>query len=1028
MYSSRFVFIFLIFIEILFFNKNINAQSNQHLMITNFTSKNGLPQNSVNDMIFDSGYLWICTEAGIARYDGIGFTTYNISNTPFILNDHFKFIIPTTKNEKIVFSSNGNILQIKANHLFQIQNKDQRKINPININGGVLSLDMITHFISPNFIKLQQYYSYIPSFLPINQHRFLIKGKRSIFLFNEENKLIPISTNGKKVSYLFSFNDVNYITDEDNLLYKIDVEHGLLVRKYFVGDVTKILNSKSDGQYEVYWKYGEKSAALKLGEKIFLINGTDKNGNLTTDLIVDQTPQNTLIKTILYDHKSKQLFVGTETKGLFVYKKKNIQSYTYEEKDGLGNNNAYYAMSALDSNTILTNYGRMFSIHGAEKELTELAKLNRESFIIDHKHVFWYAVNDTIFNYDFVSKKKSLVFYIDSNYVSTFFESGDTIWVGSAKQIGYIYKNVYHSYFKFERNIFSKPENIIRGPDGNIWFSSCKGVFELVHHQNNLTAVCLIPDICARYLYQYNSKVFVATYGNGYYIFDHGSFKKMPLDENAFLSIAHSFLIDKNNFLWISSNHGLFKTWMTDVLNYLNDTSSKIYYHYFGEDDGLRNIEFNGGCFPNSAVLKSGYFCFPTMDGVVFFDPLTTDNGVQNENIFIDKINVDGTLLDLNRPLIIKPNSENIVFKLSTPYSGNKQNLSIEYKLNGFNKNWIKLREGVFDIGFSNIPSGTYLLQIRKGIGLGSKNYIEKNITFTVSKKFYETYWFISLMFILSVFFVWAFATLYYRNLKRANLILEKKISVRTNELNLLNVELRTNLDKLQASEKSLKQSVNVKNKLISIISHDIITPLRFISMVARNAFNSDSKQLNDIIKDIGGTSQKLYSNAQNILNWIKQQNQQIEVKKSNIAVNPLVEELVEMVREMAFNKENTILNLVSLDDVIKTDKNILSIILHNLISNANKYCSGAKITITSFKENEKYRIAVEDNGNGISENILSRINNIRNNKEIDLSENALNETGLGYIIIFEMLRQIDVDIKIETVLLKGTKVILLFS
>jgi hypothetical protein len=210
---------------------------------------------------------------------------------------------------------------------------------------------------------------------------------------------------------------------------------------------------------------------------------------------------------------------------------------------------------------------------------------------------------------------------------------------------------------------------------------------------------------------------------------------------------------------------------------------------------------------------------------------------------------------------------------------------------------------------------------------------------------------------------------------------------------------------------------------LISIISHDIITPLRFISITAKNAFKGKNMLNMDFIKDIQTTSDKLHHNAQNILNWIRYQNNLIKVSKESVAVNPLVEDQLDLIAEMTAQKRNTFINDISYDDVIFTDATIINIIIQNIFSNANKYCQDTTIKITGENIGDKYHLHIDDNGPGMSKENLMRIKEIKALRSVEVLSNR---SGIGYIIIVELLELLNSKIKIESEEGKGTKITLI--
>src|SRR5690349_21528413 len=100
-----FCFIFLFSLHSLF----VNAQASDGYTVKRFTSKNGLPQNSILSMVMDKNrYLWITTEGGLVRFDGQQFRVYNHFNNPEIINDRFRNIIKTYDGQILTIDVSGS--------------------------------------------------------------------------------------------------------------------------------------------------------------------------------------------------------------------------------------------------------------------------------------------------------------------------------------------------------------------------------------------------------------------------------------------------------------------------------------------------------------------------------------------------------------------------------------------------------------------------------------------------------------------------------------------------------------------------------------------------------------------------------------------------------------------------------------------------------------------------------------------------------------------------------------------------------
>jgi len=162
-------------------------------------------------------------------------------------------------------------------------------------------------------------------------------------------------------------------------------------------------------------------------------------------------------------------------------------------------------------------------------------------------------------------------------------------------------------------------------------------------------------------------------------------------------------------------------------------------------------------------------------------------------------------------------------------------------------------------------------------------------------------------------------------------------------------------------------------------------------------------------------------------LNWIKFQNQRITISESVIMIHELVDGVLEQMHEIALNRDNEVLNLIPAGEIVKTDRNILTIILQNLLSNAHKFTFNSIISITSLREGAWYKIRVRDEGEGMSADELRRLHDVIERKIVTATQPNGNGkgNGLGYIIISELLELINGSISVESQLGKGTTVII---
>src|ERR1700744_3555696 len=87
--------------------------------VERFTTDDGLPSNGIKGMQWDeqTGFLWIATEAGVTRYNGSEFVTFNRSNTPGFFTERMLFLLKTRDGRLYTSDESGNLFLIVSNKL-----------------------------------------------------------------------------------------------------------------------------------------------------------------------------------------------------------------------------------------------------------------------------------------------------------------------------------------------------------------------------------------------------------------------------------------------------------------------------------------------------------------------------------------------------------------------------------------------------------------------------------------------------------------------------------------------------------------------------------------------------------------------------------------------------------------------------------------------------------------------------------------------------------------------------------------------
>jgi signal transduction histidine kinase len=220
-----------------------------------------------------------------------------------------------------------------------------------------------------------------------------------------------------------------------------------------------------------------------------------------------------------------------------------------------------------------------------------------------------------------------------------------------------------------------------------------------------------------------------------------------------------------------------------------------------------------------------------------------------------------------------------------------------------------------------------------------------------------------------------------------------------------------------------LSQANKIKDKLLSIISHDIKSPFNSLRGIV-SLFNQGfikGEELGPVMKKI--ESQMGITNLliENVLLWVRSQMAGVAMSFEPVLLCNLVNEHLSLYETTAAEKKIQLVNEVQIELAVQADKQVLSLVLRNLISNAIKYSfESGKITISAQRINAHVSLSISDNGTGMSESTLTRLFQ-REGLTSELGTRNEMGTGLGLMVSREYLLKMGSELRVESVLGKGS-------
>ncbi|WP_127846061.1 tetratricopeptide repeat protein [Psychroflexus aestuariivivens] len=230
----------------------------------------------------------------------------------------------------------------------------------------------------------------------------------------------------------------------------------------------------------------------------------------------------------------------------------------------------------------------------------------------------------------------------------------------------------------------------------------------------------------------------------------------------------------------------------------------------------------------------------------------------------------------------------------------------------------------------------------------------------------------------------------------------------------------------IQIKNNKLNESNDQKNKLFSIISHDLRSPLNSLSQLF-DLYNKDQleeKEIKAWLPEINKNIESTKLLIDNLLNWASESLNQSNIEKQELNLFQEVQSKNNFFDSNLKQKGVKIINKVDENFEIFIDQNSLKIVLRNLISNAIKFTDiGDKITISAIHKDGFDRVCVQDTGLGMSQEVAESLFK-KNNLVSAIGTKAEKGKGIGTLLCKNFIEENDGLIWVDfTEIDKGTRI-----
>jgi len=974
-----------------------SGHGSDRVQFKTWNTENGLPQNTVNNIVqTPDGYLWLGTFDGLARFDGARFKIFKKSNTPALPMNRILSLAVDGGGRLWIWTEDPNTLVIYE------QGKFRAFVKGIDFNADYIYNSLITEdglrFRSGNDV-----YAY-------SQGKFERRAAEQIRLpkvsYDYDSRQVWINTNdgyyaaNEKQSKFFK-NDAELPLDRGKLTASefAEIDGGL----WFLVPI-----SPRDNRLCVFRNGHLTTSSVSIANPKFL--RADRKNNLWLGDFYDgirkipiESIRNDALTRLKVEHFLKEnglasnnpstmltdrdgnIWIGTD-KGLQLLIDEPPVT-VYSKASGLPTENIY---SIVQDKAGAIWFGAWddFLVKYSNSVFTHEQKKWVEALFVDHESRLWVGASGGIFYREndasqWVSLYDQLKTPASDRLGVTVISqdrNGD-IWFGGSNGIARFHSGEIKTFRVTDGLPDSEVTAFWQTSSGEIWVGTKVGLAQLVDEKFvPLKSRNEVLRTFVRSFYEdHDGTLWIGTYDSGLFRYKNGRLTNINSAYGLFSDGAFCILEDGSGWFWMNSNQGIYRVQRDELNQFADGQLARVNSVSYGPDDGLRNVEGNGGKQPAGLKASDGRLWFPTAGGVAMIDPRKAIRNSGPVPAFIEDIRVDQNDAETQSGVIrLEPGQATVEIAYTAMSFVGPDRVRFRYRLEGLDPNWTDAgsRRVAY---FSHLPFGNYTFRVIAANADGVWDTSGATIRLVVLAPFYRRAWFYALVIVgvlsvLAALYVYRLRQLQAVNAARADFT-RRLIDSQENERHRIALELHD----------SLGQSLAViRNRALMSLNRP-----------------AEHERMLDQMREISEASAAALQEAREIAHNLHPG--QIEHLGLPAALTTLVES-VQSGSSIQFDKRiEDLRGSISKDEAI----NIYRIAQESL-SNLIKHSNASQAVIALYEQNGDLCFSVEDNGRGIP---VSKpdgglgLKGIRERAQIINAELQISSSGKGTRITLSLPR-----------------------
>jgi signal transduction histidine kinase/streptogramin lyase len=596
-------------------------------------------------------------------------------------------------------------------------------------------------------------------------------------------------------------------------------------------------------------------------------------------------------------------------------------------------------------------------------------------------------------------------------------DASGNIWIAaSSLGVARLNKKRQVTWFRDTQGIDGVAYTVAVTPSGIIYAGTTNGLF--IFNNGRFIRVDLgkVNDHSIRKVFSGpRGTILCATFSSGLVMIKGSEVSTFTSAEHKLANNVYAFFIDSKGRQWVGTAGGLFELegkelkWVNrdglmvnrPVYLILEDHLGNL---WFGTDNGvfrwngkiLDHFTVNDGMSGHDINRAAGFIdsknhiWFGTNNGLTVFKPEFdyAPGQIPPPKVKLLSVIVGKDSLDPNQEKVLPYDLDDLVFKARVISLINERQNLVRFYLEGFDTGWSNVQ--VFSgnrFVYNNLRPGSYrfFIKAQNVLGIWSNPIVSE--TFYIQQPFWFRWWFLTLGFL--IFTAITIITARYILVNRYKNRLKDEVSLRTAEL--------------RQSEMKLVESNAAKDSFFSIIAHDLRNPfnviLGYLDLLTSDDSEYTEEEQKQILLKLKTASARTIDLLENLLTWAQAQRGRLPFEPEFFMLGEVIAESFDLLETSAHSK-NISMTIKGRQDLrVFADRNMISTVVRNLMSNALKFTFPGGTIIIGIEEPdmETVLVSVKDNGMGISPEILENLFKIEHRS---IHKGTANETGTGLGLI----------------------------